>query len=305
VEPQKNKASLLDWRIIYKDKEEQKIEASNVITDVSFRDGRLTMRYNSKIKKYITGLKNNYTVLNLSETLTFTSIYTYRLYEVLKAEMDYQRALNHSDGPYVVTYELTDLKLMLGIIDPQENSDIAKALKKESPDFEKIERKAEESGQNKMSNYTDFRRYALERAKKELNKKSSIRVDYEPVRMGRGGKVVSVRFKLTRAGQEKAKEKIPAPGKDIFELLDELQQLMTEKISVTDAKSIIEAADMDMTKVRYAYSLSRKTAHIDNLTGWMISAIKNGYTDGTSSNTSDFAKTDYDFDVIESELLRN
>jgi hypothetical protein len=39
VEPQKNKASLLDWRIIYKDKEEQKIEASNVITDVSFHDG--------------------------------------------------------------------------------------------------------------------------------------------------------------------------------------------------------------------------------------------------------------------------
>lgn len=305
VEPQKNKASLLDWRIIYKDKDEQKIEASNVITDVSFRDGRLTLRYNSKIKKYITGLKNNYTVLNLTETLTFTSIYTYRLYEVLKAEMDYQRALNHSEGPYEVTYELTNLKLMLGIIDPQENSDIAKALKKESPDYEKIEKKAEESGQNKMSNYTDFRRYALERAKKELNKKSSIRVDYEPVRMGRGGKVVSIRFKLSRVGAEKPKE-TAAPKKDIFELIDEVQQLFTEKITASEAKAIVEAANMDMSKVRYAYTLSKRSGRIDNIVGWMISAIKNGYTQSTGSvQEADFKQNTYDFDVLEKELLNN
>lgn len=305
VEPQKNKASLLDWRIIYKDKEDQKIEASNVITDVSFRDGRLTLRYNSKIKKYITGLKNNYTVLNLSETLNFTSIYTYRLYEVLKSEMDYQRALNHSEGPYEVTYDLIDLKLMLGIIDPQENSDIAKALKKDSPDYEKIERKAEEAGQNKMSNYTDFRRYALERGKKELNRKSSIRVDYEPVRMGRGGKVVSIRFKLTRVGHEKQKEEV-VPKKDIFELIDELQQLVTETITASEAKAIIEAAGMDMAKVRYAYSLSRKSGRIENIVGWMISAIKNGYTEGSTGNQeADFQQNTYDFDALEKEFIDN
>lgn len=306
VEPQKNKASLLDWRIIYKDKEEQKIEASNVITDVSFHDGRLTLRYNSKIKKYITGLKNNYTVLNLSESLTFTSIYTYRLYEVLKAEMDYQRAISHSEGPYEVTYELTDLKLMLGIIDPQENADIAKALKKEAPDYEKIEKKAEESGINKMSNYTDFRRYALERAKKELNKKSSIRVDYKPVRMGRGGKVVSICFKLSRVGHEKAKEVGDAPKKDIFEQIDEMQQLFSEKITASDAKAILEAAGMDMKKVRYAYGLSRKSGRIDNIVGWMISAIKNGYTENVSGAAdADFEQNIYDFEELERRFVEN
>ncbi|WP_026505505.1 replication initiation protein [Butyrivibrio sp. NC3005] len=307
VEPQKNKASLLDWRIIYKDRDEQKIEASNVITDVTFHDGRLTLRYNSKIKKYITGLKSNYTVLNLTESLTFTSIYTYRLYEVLKSEMDYQRAVNHSEGPYEVTYGLTDLKLMLGIIDPQENADIAKALKKESPDYDKIEKKAEESGLNKMSNYTDFRRYALERGRKELNKKSSIHVEYEPVRMGRGGKVVSVRFTLTRVGRDKPKEPVAEPKKDIFELVDEVQQLFTEKITASEAKAILEAAEMDMKSVRYAYNLSRKSGHIENIVGWMISAIKNGYTDSAEGSINDagFEQNSYDFEDLERELNAN
>lgn len=342
VEPQKNRASLLDWRIIYKDKDEQKIEASNVITDVTFKDGMLTLRYNSKIKKYITGLRNNYTVLNLSETLTFTSIYTYRLYEMFKSEMDYQRAVTKSEGPYVITYNIVDLKLMLGIINPQENAEIAKALKKDNPDYERIEEKAKETGQTKMSNYTDFRRYALERGRKELNAKSSIHMEYEPVRMGRGGKVVSIRFTLSRKSEENAEKKADklrekvdtyktAPAEksthvsktvtamdpaEVFVMIDEVMDAAPGELSARDAGAVLEAADYDMDAIRNACALAAKRKDIDNLVGWLISAVRDGYTDvpvsgyesrakrgrkhGNSFNN--FEQNTYDYASLEKEM---
>lgn len=370
VEPQKNRASLLDWRIIYKDKDEQKIEASNVITDVTFKDGMLTLRYNSKIKKYITGLRNNYTVLNLSETLTFTSIYTYRLYEMFKSEMDYQRAITGSEGPYVITYNIVDLKLMLGIINPQENAEIAKALKKDNPDYERIEEKAKATGQTKMSNYTDFRRYALERGRKELNAKSSIHMEYEPVRMGRGGKVVSIRFTLSRKDKDPAakaakqiKDKVEAYKKmaaetssiqgevvgkgassvhtanasspitamdpaDVFVMIDEVLDAAPGELSARDAGAILEAADYDMEAIRHACMLASRRKDIDNLVGWLISAVREGYTDvpvsgyekhtkrsvktagrrygsgsaATRNSFNDFEQNTYDYDSLEEEL---
>lgn len=308
VEPQKNKASLLDWRIIYKDRDEQKIEASNVITDVTFHDGKLTLRYNSKIKKYITGLKNNYTVLNLSETLKFTSIYTYRLYEVLKSEMDYKRALTHTNGPFEIVYDLVELKLMLGIIDPQENADIARALKKDSPDYDDIEKKAQEEGISKMSNYTDFRRYALERGKKELNQKSSIIMDYEPIRMGRGGRVIRIKFTLSSKKEAKTLETEAASNKkDIFELIDDVQELFSEEITASGAKAILEAAELDMEKVKSAYTLSKRTGRIENIVGWMITAIKEGYSAATQPEERkfDFEQNEYKFDELEKQLIDN
>lgn len=308
VEPQKNKASLLDWRIIYKDRDEQKIEASNVITDVTFHDGKLTLRYNSKIKKYITGLKNNYTVLNLSETLKFTSIYTYRLYEVLKSEMDYKRALTHTNGPFEIVYDLVELKLMLGIIDPQENADIARALKKDSPDYYDIEKKAQEEGISKMSNYTDFRRYALERGKKELNQKSSIIMDYEPIRMGRGGRVIRIKFTLSSKKEAKTLETEAASNKkDIFELIDDVQELFSEEITASGAKAILEAAELDMEKVKSAYTLSKRTVKIENIVGWMITAIKEGYSAATQPEERkfDFEQNEYKFDELEKQLIDN
>lgn len=339
VEPQKNRASLLDWRIIYKDKDEQKIEASNVITDVTFKDGMLTLRYNSKIKKYITGLRNNYTVLNLSETLTFTSIYTYRLYEVFKSEMDYQRAVTKSEGPYVITYNIVDLKLMLGIINPQENAEIAKALKKDNPDYERIEEKAKETGQTKMSNYTDFRRYALERGRKELNAKSSIHMEYEPVRMGRGGKVVSIRFTLSRKGEENPEKKadmirekvesyknIPVGQQahaatpktvtamdpaEVFVMIDEVLDAAPGELSARDAGAVLEAADYNMDAIRNACALASRRKDIDNLVGWLISAVRDGYTDVPVSGKrgrkhansfNNFEQNTYDYESLEKEL---
>ena len=125
--------------------------------------------------------------------------------------------------------------------------------------------------------------------------------------MGRGGKVVSVRFTLTRVGRDKPKEPVAEPKKDIFELVDEVQQLFTEKITASEAKAILEAAEMDMKSVRYAYNLSRKSGHIENIVGWMISAIKNGYTDSAEGSINDagFEQNSYDFEDLERELNAN
>ena len=74
----------------------------------------------------------------------------------------------------------------------------------------------------------------------------------------------------------------------------------------SDAKAILEAAGMDMKKVRYAYGISRKSGRIDNIVGWMISAIKNGYTENASGvQDADFEQNTYDFEELERRFVEN
>ncbi len=85
-----------------------------------------------------------------------------------------------------------------------------------------------------------------------------------------------------------------------------------------DAKtigSIIDASEEDLGKCRAAISLLRQQkAHIANPAGWLIAAIKNGYTPPTGSRDKydsrySFFKypqrDDYDFLSLEKKLLKN
>lgn len=80
--------TIFDWNLLMKDKENGKIEAHQVVTDASFKDGTLTLRYNNSLTDKIVNLQKNYTVLSLADTLSLKSVYSLRLYEMLKAAYD-------------------------------------------------------------------------------------------------------------------------------------------------------------------------------------------------------------------------
>ncbi|WP_026527434.1 replication initiation protein [Butyrivibrio sp. VCD2006] len=319
IEPVKSKPSILDWRIIYSNDETREIEAINVITDASFKNGVLNVRYNSKITPYLANLQNNYTVLSLAEAVQLNSVYSFRLYEILKAEMDKQRAITKKEGPYYVQYHLTDLKLRLGIIDSQADPAIISALKKGNPDYDAIERQADKlDGAGKLKTFGNFKKFALDKAQKELNETTSIWFDYEPVKAGRGGKVVSIRFKIDVNPRVKDKNNISNdliqkenainPAREL-ELMDQVQDIIDEKVKPSEIRSILKVSGYNVDKIKNAYDLyTRQSNTVENFVGWMISAIKNNYSIAGASTrpiVGEYVQSTLSYEDMESELLDN
>ena len=224
--------------------------------------------------------------------------------------MDYQRAVTHRPGPYYVQYDLTDLKLRLGIIDSQADPEIISALKKDNPDYRKIERRAEETeGAERLKTFGNFKKFALDKAKKELNETTSIWFDYEPVKAGRGGKVVNVRFMIdVNPRLKREQEAQQLTQEEQFERLEQAMEIIEEKLRLSEVKAILEAADYDLDKVRYAYSISRKASGIENLTGWLIAAIRDGYEAPAGVSESPFGQyeqREMDFRSLEEAVIEH
>lgn len=299
------KASLLDWRMYIENKEEGRIRGINVITEASFEEGELTLKFNSAIKKDIYGLKGNYGSLNLFSTIMMGSTYSIRFYEIFKSYMDLERARTKSEGPYVVVYELDELKRTLGIINPAGGKD----------------KKAEQ-----FANFSSFRTNVLEKPKKELNSLSEytgLHVEYESIHSGRGAKVVGIRFILTRiCGNNKTKviETNAGISETQFNVISEMNELMTdENVPLIDIKAICEAAQYKSDKIKSAYELEKHAKNVQNFTAWMIAAIKNDYqqnneevkkgkkekTGKRKDKFNSFKQNKYDFDELERKLIEN
>lgn len=322
VYPTKNKPSLLDWRVIFTDDESKTIEAINVVMDCKFEDGILQIRYNDKVNKQIREMKANYTVFSLTETIPLKSIYSFKLYEILKAEYDKQEYIAkkngtwHPDDVYAIDIDITDLKLRFGVIDASTSAEITAALKKSNPDFKEIERLAENLPDElkeehiKYKRFDNFKRKALDQPQKELAEKTSIYFDYEQLKSGRGGKTTAIRFfihkKLRQITPIESKLVITLTEEQKEEFWDELIDVFENKIKKTkDRRTIAEAANynMELIKEKYQYS---KGQNIDNLVGWMISAIKDDYTAPiTTQVTPSINNNDTSYSEMEALLLDN
>ncbi len=324
VEPVKGKDSLLDWRVVYTDDETKSIHAYNVVTDCKFEDGVLTILYNDSIKDQIYELKSNYTVYSLEETIPLKSIYSFRLYEILKAEYDYQAYKMNKMGmaqdprkAFILEMNLTDLKLRLGIIDPNTNKDVLKAIKKTNPDFDSIEELAKDQKENlKYVKYSNFKRLALDRAKDELALKTQLSFDYEEIKNGRGGKVIGIRFyikfhkKNEKMSQATAKKTLSEEEKE--NAIDEIMDIIDEKLKLKDLKAIAEAAGYDTELVEKQYRIMKnKTNDVKDITAYLISAVKNDYTEPVPMKGkpavvfNDYEQRSYDFKDLEEKLLEN
>ncbi len=229
----------------------------------------------------------------------------------------------------MLTINIVDLKLRLGIIDPNENRDIINALKKSNIDYDLIGKIADDAAKakkkdpsadkeaikkaSKYSDFSSFRKNALETAQKELAKKTCIQFDFEPVRAGRGGKVVGVRFFIT----SKKKTKYVPIVEDVVitddqkeDIIDQINDLIDFKVKIKDLRAIAEASDYNLSKVEKAYNVLKNVkGGVDNPTGFMIKAIKDGYdvpSGGYSQNSfNNFTQNEYDFDDLEKKLLDN
>ena len=304
-------ATIFDWNLLMKDRENGKIEAHQVVTDASFKNGTLILRYNNYLTDKIVNLQKDYTVLSLAETLSLKSVYSLRLYEMLKSAYDYQRAITKRQGELVVEYDLTELKLELGIITSGGSKEIKAELEKEYPDYEKIEMLADKTGQTKYKEYKIFNRNVLSKAKEELNKKTSIQVDYEPIKSGR--KTVGIRFFVIKKDSSIINtNKVVKVNND--EVLDQLIDLMHDTFKLREIKEIAEEAEYNYEKIEKAYEYMKNySKEVEVPVAFMKECIRNEYylqkKDKTKASSGSFGQFDQrnysNYEELERLLLDN
>ena len=308
LDPTSKKSLARQWTILIKDPESQLYGATDVITSTLYDDknGKLFIKFSSepKVQATLVDLRGNYTLLDYELMMSFKSIYSYRIYELLLDRIGKEDAHHPKKDEYAFRYGLSQLKYLLGILDPYINKDVKNALTSPYPDYEKIEEMI--STEHVMPRYNDFKKYTLVKAKKEIDELTDYVFEFEPVRNGRGGKVVAVDLVLRRKRAIEAKsnvELLTDEQKD--DILDACFDLFKEPLRMKDMRTICEAAEYNYEKIEKAYHvMESSSSNISNVVGFMVKAIKEDYdipvtASRKKSTFSNFHQRDYDYDELE------
>lgn len=226
--------------------------------------GVVDIRLDEMMLPYLIGLNTNFTQCKLGMLLSFKSVYTNRLYMLLKQRRDH--------NPYAKTYEfeLGELRKLLGVS--------VEAI----PRTDKFD-KAQEAIEL-YPEYRTFKKYVLESAKKELSAKADIGFEYNEIRHGRPVTAISFRvFSITRAGmlpnEEQLKLSLPAQSATDLDLLETLLSFVPDQHRAKKGvRATIEAAEkqygFDYVKRNILYS----NAHASkNYAGYLAGALAIDY----------------------------
>ena len=121
--------------------------ASVFFTDIEYKKGVIAARFNPRMRPYLLGLRECFTAYNLTEYLSLPSLYSQRLFEVLKSFANIQSG--------EVTLSLTELHRFLN------------------------------SPKSFQQEFKDFRRRVLDKAHQDITAKTSFRYRWDPVKVGR------------------------------------------------------------------------------------------------------------------------
>lgn len=275
--------SMANRTIFVEDAEKKQFKVINLIHVAEYKNGMFSIRFTPEANEYLDDLRDNFTTMKLTTLFVFSSNYAYRLYEILKM---HEYKIGKENKPIVINYSLAELKLEMNCINTEEKA-IQRELQKESPDYDRIVNHI--AKEKHLENYSDFRKNALDVAKKQINELSDLYMEYKPIRSGRGGKVVAIDiylkrntnnnvYAITENGDEVFKnESVPEPA-NITELILEVIDYITDvKVSSKEASILLKDADYHIDTVKKAYDMSRSQPEIKNFMGWMRQCIRDDY----------------------------
>lgn len=310
------------------DDEQEMFSYINMIIQAEFKNGTLTVVFNKKWKKYLIDLKENFTKLPRNIMLDWDSIYSYRLYEILKKRCFYPKNYNGpKNGWFIIEKGLSELKLNLGVVDSTEDS-VQQELSKAQygiPDYDKAVSMASSQSYKTWGN---FRNRCILPSISEINTKSDIQVNFTPQKKNRGGMVYAINFSvyvkaLDEIGQGDADiEHSPSActsddGTATMELdqnkkfpiwVEVLEIFKKENLNLSDIQAICDVAGYDIEKIRKAKeTLDNQHCDIENVTGWLIACIRNNFTTNKKNSNlwNNFTQNQYDFETLENEILSN
>lgn len=206
-------------------------------------EGKIIFKLDPEVKEIMLEIKN-VTYYDIKYTLNFISIYSKRMYLYLKR------------------FEDTGIRI-------DKVSDLLEKLNCPTSYYRR---------------YNAFKVKVLDIAFKEINDNTDIKFTYEEKKTGR--KITHLVFHIIRVAEEKPQEQIidnkeeikTIPEIDVFELIEELEDIISEPIKTKDLKKILKAANNDIELIKEKYKAAKKQGGIENLVGWLISAINNNYS---------------------------
>ncbi len=300
----------------YTNEETQSFEYISVISKAKYEDSKFTIVFNGELKDQILDIQEKYTILNLTTMMKFEHVYSFRLYEYIKSEY-YKKKYIVQERIQGMGYEMTipcsEMRLMMGTVDANDDKVKAVLSKGKKPDYDKAVEVAEKEKKSKFKEWKEFKRSVIDVAVKEINELTELNIVCKTDRAGLGGKAVGISFIITDKDdikEDTVPEVITEKEVDILDLIDEVRIFISEPLPSSDIKAILESAGFDVDRVKRAYELSKNQKNIDNLTGWLIKAIKNNYqpgisTKGRGNKFNNFQQNDVDFEKLEKLLLDN
>ena len=253
------------------DDEKENFIMFNVVNKCEYRDGVFTTRFTKEMKPHIYNLKKDYTRMSLDVLCSFKSLFTTRVYEILKTQ--YYRFDREQCDQLIVPrppknpYTIAELKFTLNVVD----ANASKAVKRlvEQGRFEEALAEIKDAP---FEDWRNFRRKVL----------------------GKGGKVTGIRFFVKKnpkcihhsdlqrmpSGEEEGEEiapnvlaakKTPVNEKLILEVADIFGN---EPITIQEIKVLLQVSDNQPDVIRKAFKLSQEQAYINNLVGWLRKCIE-------------------------------
>ena len=327
-----------------------------ITTRMTYEKGVLTVQYNAALRNYLTNLERNFTILNLQTMLSLSNTYTFRFYELLKSQAYYKRGsdTNHKINIYYELGKLKLQLGIIDINDPKIKDKIKKSKNPDYEkivmeyEMEKMENcnyalRAEEiicsdKGLSKAETnkrlaivkkekypaymeWSVFKRDLLDKMIEEINSiANDIFIEYDVARQGHGGKVAGINFYLTipetKLDNIVVEDKKSLSPEEKMEFYEKLQDEIDLPLKIKDLQIICETADYDLYRIKKAYNVLKHSGKVENMVGFLISAIKNNYdvkTYGKSNRKSKNDKNsfnrimenDYDLKKLEEEILAN
>ena len=345
------------FEVIYRDKNISGSTALITGTAYDSERGRIFIKFNNDVANLIYKVKKDATLTYPRYIYDMDSIYGIRIYNLLRHRLTYEQAMEDRrrephGREYVFTYDLPELKFMLSAIgvnseDPSKEVQVVVSEIKNGA-FEQAEKDLPEK-EKKMTRYADLQRYTLEKGFREINgfkdpgvekvskmseeefyglirenAQKDIHFRYEPVRNGRGGKVVAVRLKvgwnrdipgwgLSDEDAVVTNAQDAPDSLDRLALADEIADIIPVPLRPRQYMSILDAACNDIEKVRRAVKVLKSKEDVNDTVGFLISAIKGGWEESApykgdrrkqkSSGFNNFEEHQYDFDAIEKAIL--
>lgn len=197
--------------------------------------GHVLLEFSPQLKPYLLQLKSHFTKLSIVDIMQLNSIYSMRFYELLKQYESIKKR----------TVNIKDLREYCGIAETE------------------------------YIKYNNFKRNVLERAKKEINEKTDIVIDYREIKESR--KITTIEWTIRKKNIEKEKQlkKLAAIQKEFRSEAVLINALMEYDFSKLIAKRFIKDHGEDIVRnaVR-AVDLQVKRGKAKNAKAMLQTAIK-------------------------------
>ena len=222
-------------------------------------DGTIEFEFSDKLKPFLLRLTGNFTVAEMSQLMQLRSVYSGRIYLLLK---QYRKIGK-------IRFDLDKLRLLLSLDVVGEDN--------RNPPYER---------------YQDFRRYVLEQAQKELMAKTDLSFSFKPIKTGR--KISGIEFVITGSVAQQGAQ-FPALPDSSHSIAQELMIVgfkeshairLLSRGWTNVPSNIRDEIDSEVSFEQYVFNKlsllqkARAKRDVDNPVGWLVKAIRENWTDG-------------------------